>query len=94
MMVGTDEAIEYLENINDHRQDKELSEMGYRITNRIKYIRAKDTGKRPVLHKGIYGKKYDHYTCGNCACGLDIGYNYCHNCGYLILWDSPRCLTR
>ena len=50
-------------------------------------------GRRPKYHKGIYGKKYDTHSCGNCGHGVDVIYNYCPSCGYRILWDNPRCLT-
>ncbi len=51
-------------------------------------------GKKPRFHKGVYGKKYDSYSCGECGHGIVVQNDYCPNCGYRILWDSPRCLTR
>ena len=36
----------------------------------------------PTFHKGRSGKKYDHYTCGNCGFGVTEAYiKYCENCG-------------
>lgn len=57
-------------------------------------IRA-EQGMKPKFHKGKYGIKYDHWTCGQCGQMLkhDVGENYCWNCGYRVLWDNPRCLT-
>jgi len=57
-----------------------------------KAIRA-EIGCVPKFHKGIYGSKFDSHTCGNCGASLYVTNNYCHNCGYRVLWDNPRCLT-
>lgn len=90
MMVGIDGAIEWLE-----LQASGNDEIPQRIINRLRYIQAKDEGVKPKFHKGIYGRKYDSWTCGNCGAGIrgSVGDNYCQNCGYRILWDSTRCLT-
>lgn len=58
-------------------------------------IRAR-IGAKPKFHKGRYGNRYDYYTCGNCGATTkdSVVDNYCHNCGYRILWDNPRCLTK
>ena len=38
-------------------------------------------------HKGIYGKKYDSHSCGNCGYGaLEVHYKYCPSCGREIDW--------
>lgn len=50
-------------------------------------------GDRPKLHKGIYGHKYDNYTCRHCGAGVAVNYNFCYNCGFRLIWDSCRCLT-
>lgn len=53
----------------------------------------RETGKEPKYNKGKHIP--DWYTCGNCGCGLHyITDNWCWNCGYKILWDNPRCLTK
>lgn len=77
---------EYLKSIDDHAK---LSKPGIE-----KAYRA-ETGIKPKFHKGKYGTKYDSWTCGNCGAELvySVCENYCHNCGYKQLWDSPRCLT-
>jgi hypothetical protein len=52
-------------------------------------------GVKPKFHKGIYSKKHDYWTCGNCGATLshDVCSNWCFNCGYYVKWDSCRCLT-
>jgi ribosomal protein L40E len=91
MMVGIDEAVEWLE-----AKTFKADDMPNRIINRLRYVQAKDEGVKPKFHKGMYGKKFDSWTCGNCgAATLDgVGDNYCRKCGYKILWDSTRCLTK
>ena len=89
---GITEAIEYLSALEPKDKHDEMPE---RIANRLRYIRAKDEGVRPKFHPGAYGHKYDYWSCGNCgAGGIDVNHNYCKNCGYRILWDSTRCLTK
>lgn len=66
-----------------------------RIINRLQYMRDKENGIAPKFHKGEYGRKYDRWTCGNCGATVKHGVlqNFCMNCGYLIKWENPRCLT-
>lgn len=85
MMIGIDQAITYLRDKHDDTMTA--------ISNRLEYIKDMHNGVKPKFHKGQYGKKYDHYTCGNCASVIQITDNYCWNCGYAVLWDSCRCLT-
>jgi len=90
VMVGIDEACEWLET-----KTLKTDDMPRRIINRLRYLQAKDDGVKPRFHKGEYGKKYDYWSCGQCG-AITKFYtvdNYCHKCGYRILWDSPRCLT-
>ena len=92
MMCSIDDAIEYLKDCQPRAKDDDIS---WRIINRLRYVRDKDVGKRPKFHAGRYGHKYDSWTCGNCGHTiLEIGNNYCSECGYRIKWDSPRCLTK
>ena len=77
---------EYLKSIDDHTVlSKPRAEKAYRA----------ETGKKPKYHKGKHGPTHDYWTCGNCGTILthSVCENYCHNCGYKQLWDSPRCLT-
>jgi hypothetical protein len=40
---------------------------------------------KPKYHKGIYGKKFDTYSCGNCGAGIaEAHWKYCPNCGRAI----------
>ena len=57
-----------------------------------RYERMND-GYKPKFHKGKHIA--DYHTCGQCGAILHYGLipNYCHNCGYRIKWDNPRCLT-
>lgn len=90
MMCGIDQAIEWLQT-----KTMKIEDMPDRIINRLKYIKAKEDGVKPIFHKGVYGKKFDTWTCGNCGATTrdGVGDNFCRNCGYAILWDSTRCLT-
>ena len=85
-MCGIDQAIEWLKTRTLNSDD-----MPQRIIRRLEYIKDKDAGVKPKFHKGT--SIHDWYTCGNCGAIVDIGANYCKNCGYYIVWDSCRCLT-
>lgn len=91
IMIGIDEAVTYLENL----QPVDKTDTFQRIANRLRYVMAKDVGVKPKFHKGHYGHKFDHWTCGNCGATTKdgVGDTFCRNCGYRILWDSTRCLT-
>lgn len=91
-MCGIDQAIKYISECQPRTKGDDMPD---RIVNRLRYIRAKDVGVKPKYRKGISGKKYDTWTCGNCGVTLRDGVrdNFCWNCGYRILWDSCRCLT-
>ena len=93
MMCGIDQAIEYLQECKPRSKD---DDMPLRIINRLKYVRDKDKGVKPKFHKGQYGHKFDYWTCGNCGATTrdSVLDNYCWKCGYAILWDSCRCLTK
>ena len=53
--------------------------------NRLRYERDKARPVPPKFHKGHYGHKYDHWTCGNCGAGLnEAHWKFCPNCGYKI----------
>ena len=57
-----------------------------------KAIRA-EIGLAPKFHKGKYGGKFDYHTCGQCGATIQVISDYCHKCGYRVLWENPRCLT-
>lgn len=83
-----DEAIEYIKNQNGE------CDMHYRTINLLEYLRRKTDGVKPKYYKAS-NRYYSYYwRCGNCGGRkVDVGDNFCPNCGYKILWDNPRCLT-
>lgn len=78
--VGCNTALMWVRNltgVNDEIRD--------RVWNRMAYEFDKDIPTMPKNHKGLYGHKYDTYTCGHCGSGIRIEIDkYCPNCGYLI----------
>ena len=85
MMCGIDEAIKHIKEDCDQFIWAEV------VINRLEYHRAQAQGVKPKYHPGMVLK--DYYTCGNCGFRVMINDNYCPNCGYMIKWDSCRCLT-
>ena len=85
MMCGIDEAIDHITN------DCQPFPWAALVVNRLDYHRRQAEGVKPKLHKGIY--IHDYYTCGNCGRTAHVEDNYCARCGFLIKWDSVRCLT-
>lgn len=60
---------------------------------KAQHLLDRESGSKPKFNKGKHIS--DFYKCGNCGCRLhDIIDNWCWNCGYKILWDNPRCLTK
>lgn len=87
-MVSYEQAIAWIEeNVSDNAPEKD------RVLARMNYEHDKSVPLKPVYHRGLYGSKYDSYTCRNCGDVLSIGDNYCPNCGTKVKWDSTRCLT-
>ena len=87
MMCGINTAVDAI---------KKVSELCYfpeanLIINRLEYHRSQAEGVKPKFHKGMYVK--DFYTCGNCGYNIIILDNFCPHCGFMIKWDSCRCLT-
>lgn len=86
-----------MDGIHDGGLDDFFKELTDQLSsaNIISTLKAR-IGSKPKFHKGRHGKKYDYYTCGNCGAEVKHGVveNYCFNCGYRILWDNPRCLTK
>ena len=82
MTWSFDDAIEWVELLEDPMTDKDWAEEKDRTLARMRYEADKARPLAPVFHKGHYGHKYDHYTCKNCGFGVDeIIWNYCPNCG-------------
>lgn len=82
-----------LELIPPEKQDAAFLEKYATSINRVRYEISKAIGVVPhvlIARVHRYGK---FYNCGKCGASVSIHYNFCHNCGRAILWDSPRCLT-
>lgn len=62
-----------------------------RSVNRVLYEFDKLDGAKPRYNNGKHIKSW--YTCRNCGHTVEIGHNYCPNCGYTLLWDGVRCMT-
>ena len=78
-MVGYNSALTWvsnLKNVDDNIKQRVLARMAYEFD--------KDIPTPIKKHKGIYGSKFDHATCGNCGFGAAAFYNYCPNCGFKI----------
>lgn len=89
MMMGEDAALELLEvEVADAVLQGGLDVDQYaRAVNRIRYRFDQCKPVEPKFHKGIYGKKYDSYSCGYCGFGgMEVHFKYCPNCGYMIGW--------
>lgn len=84
-MCGIDDAINYI------YRDCTGFEWAQLVINRLDYHRKQAEGEKPRYHKGDYIK--DYYTCRNCGRMIKINDNFCAGCGYMIKWDSVRCLT-
>lgn len=84
---NVDTAIDYLVSIDNNTVIHEQT------INLLKYMRDKQNGVRPKYYKASRSV-YSYWRCGQCGGRkVDVGDNYCPNCGYYIKWDSPRCLT-
>ena len=91
MMIGKKECLQLLEKMTEEFPEEEPEHFESAV-NRIIYEFAKLDGKKPKYHQM---KRYNcYYTCGNCGFRMDVGLKLCPNCGFLINWDSIRCLTK
>ena len=63
-----------------------------RSVNRVMYEFDKLDGVKPRYNRGKHIKSW--YTCRNCGSTVMIHHNFCPNCGYKLLWDGIRCLTK
>ena len=85
MMCGIDQAIQHI------REECTGMLWADLVINRLEYHRAQAEGVKPKYNPGAVLK--DYYTCGNCGYRVTVQDNYCPNCGFMIKWDSTRCLT-
>lgn len=84
--VGVDTAIMWVENLTN--VDENIKE---RVLNRMRYEFAKDRPVLPKFRKGVYGRKYDSWSCGNCGySGIQIHEHYCPNCGFMVDWNHAQ----
>ena len=82
---GIDDAIKIVgEYVPDFRADL--------IKNRLEYHRDQAEGVKPKYYKAD-SALHSYYKCGHCGHRVEIINNFCPNCGYMIKWDSTRCLT-
>lgn len=89
--VSKERCLEILtEEVQDHLPEEKWEDYE-RSVNRVLYEFKKLDGAKPELHKGRYIK--DFYTCRNCRAEIDVGYNFCPNCGWKLQWDGTRCMT-
>ena len=76
MMIGAKDAIEWLKALPK-------SEKRDRVIARVMYETDKDVPVPRTYHKGVYGRRYDTWTCGHCGYGLsEAHYKFCPNCGF------------
>lgn len=96
-MMGVQDALDHVEEIWNMVPESEKTEKSTekytRMKNRFSYECSKGI---PVKPKGEKHRKERRmmYTCGHCGHGIDVINNYCPNCGFMVKWDSPRCLTK
>lgn len=93
-MMGKKEAIQFLtEEVEDHLPDAIWQDYEMAV-NRVRYEFRKISGTKPKLYKAKR-RIHDYWMCGNCGDTIrGVEDNYCTNCGYMIVWDSIRCLTK
>ena len=85
MMCGIDQAVQHL------REDCAGFFWTEQVINRLEYHRKQAEGLKPKYNKG--NSIRDYYTCRNCGRRVEIQDDYCGKCGFMIRWDSTRCLT-
>lgn len=80
-MHGCEESLDFVRTLPESdKRDWTLRRMEYEFD--------RERRIKPTFRKGVYGKKYDNYSCGNCGYGgIERHENYCPNCGYAIGWE-------
>ena len=81
MMVGCKEALEWLREMPVQPLEEGMKDC---VISRVEFEFSRQKPVAPKYHKGLYGKKFDYYTCGNCGFNLATGYKWCPNCGFRI----------
>lgn len=79
MMCGIDEAIRLAR----------VAGLPETVVNRLDYHRRQAEGVKPKFNRDYKSE----YTCGNCGHRVIVQDNFCPGCGFMIKWDSTRCLT-
>ena len=80
-MMGYLNAIIWVEENAPDEPEKE------QVLARMRYEADRTMPVQPRFHKGINGRKYDSWACGNCGRGnMDVGWKYCPNCGFRVVW--------
>ena len=86
MCVGCVEALEWVRDLEGFD-----TEMRDRVWRRMAYEFDKGIPVKPTYRKGVYGRKYDQYTCGRCGFVLHLPIDkYCSNCGQKVTTKDYR----
>lgn len=86
LMVGAEEALRIL---GEHKPDFDKDDLYERAINRFRYLANRVEPVEPKFHKGVYGHKYDSYTCGACGHTAERWYRFCAGCGVELKWRTP-----
>ena len=87
MMMGVDGAIK---TFCDLVPDDKKGLLFERAMNRLKYLANRVAEEMPVFHKGIYGKKFDYYTCRSCGKTVHVVDRFYSGCGKEIDWRNAK----
>ena len=91
--VGCNTALTWVKNLTGVDEN-----IKGRVLSRMAYEFDKSMGVKPRLNKGIYGKAYDTWSCGNCGYGglkhgIEANWKYCPCCGFQInreAWQEKK----
>lgn len=90
MCMGGIDAIKCMEDeiapLVEAQNDPTLEESFNRALNRFRYEIKKSV---PVPVKELRGRRITR-DCGNCGHVVDVGYEYCPNCGRAIDWKHRK----
>lgn len=84
-MHGCEASLEYVRSLPE-------SDLREWTLKRMQYEFEKEIPVKAKFHKGIYGKKYDSWSCGHCGKGAihEVWYKYCPNCGFAIDFEEEK----